>query len=84
MGIIKNIKTLFIVLKVIKKVKENEKMEKIISWFSGKKTYLFTAGWAIYKIGVASGWLEENPAIEAILVGGGAASLRAGVKKSGN
>jgi fucose 4-O-acetylase-like acetyltransferase len=73
----------FFIMKTLKKVaKENNMLGTILRWLDGKKTYLFSIAYFIQKLGVASGWWEENAAVEAFLLSGGAMSLREGVKKA--
>lgn len=62
-------------------VKENKMLQSAIGWLDGRKTYLFTIGWGVYKIGISQAWWPENHQIETILLGGGALSLREAVGK---
>lgn len=83
MGIIKTVKTAILIFGFIRKIKENKAMANLMKWFQGKKTYLMTIVWIVYKIGGSSGWWSENAAIETLIIGSGAVALRAGVKDSG-
>ena len=71
-----------VIERVINKLaKENKMIGGLMKWLDGKKTYLLACLWMVYKVGVSSGWWPENPTIEALLIGGGAAALREAVEK---
>lgn len=55
---------------------------KLIGLLDGKKTYLFSVAWVAYKMGIVQGFWHDNPNLEALLLGGGAVSLREAVTKS--
>lgn len=54
------------------------------NWLQGKKTYIIAFASAIYGAGIATGLWSHYPAIDLILGGGAAASLRAGISNSAN
>jgi hypothetical protein len=56
----------------------------MLAWLSGKKTYFISAGLVILSGLHAQGYLDDAlyASLQGVLLGGGLASLRAGVTKS--
>lgn len=56
-------------------------LTNILNWTNGKKTYIFSLLWVIYKMAVVHNWIQTNGDLETILLGGGALSLRDAIAK---
>lgn len=57
-------------------------MQAILTWLSGKKTYIIGFAAAIYGAGVALGVWHNNPGLDLIFGGSATVSMRAGMAKN--
>jgi len=59
-------------------------MSKIVSWLSGKKTYIVGFAAAIYGAGIGLGLWQHNVALDLVLGGTATVTMRAGIAKAGD
>lgn len=56
-------------------------MKQILSWFSGKKTYLVALAALIYGTGVTQGWWQHNVGLDIAFGALGVGTMRAAIAK---
>lgn len=56
-------------------------MNKMWEYLQGKKSYLFTILWGLYRIAVSHGWMAENATLETSLIAGAGLSFRDAIAK---
>jgi hypothetical protein len=56
-------------------------MANLLTFLSGKKTYLVSIGVLIYAIGINRGWWQHQAEIDLMFGGAGAMTIRAAIKK---